>query len=157
MQWTNGITVHGRPGEIWPWLAQLGCNRGGWYSYDGLDNGGVPSSERILPEFQEVSTGDVVPWTPTNSDGFVVKAVEQGRALVLGGIPPPFSGIFAYVLEPLDESTTRVLIRVRFAPRNAVTALVPRLVVHPVAFAMQRRQFLNIRRRVETRTALPAS
>jgi hypothetical protein len=149
--------MHGRPSEIWPWLAQLGCNRGGWYSYDGLDNGGVPSSERILPEFQEISTGDVVPWTPANSDGFVVEAVEQGRALVLGGIPPPFSGIFAYVLEPLDESTTRLLIRVRFAPRNAVAALVPRLLVHPVAFAMQRRQFLNIKRRVETPTALPAS
>ena len=157
VQWTNGITVHARPDAIWPWLAQLGCNRAGWYSYDGLDNGAVPSSERVVPEFQEVAIGDVLPWTPTNSDGFVVEAVETGRALVLGGIPPPFTGIFAYVLEPLDGSTTRLLIRVRSAPRNMVAALVMRLLVHPVAFAMQRRQFLNIKRRVESPAALPAS
>ena len=93
--------------------------------------------------------GDALPWTPTNSDGFVIEALEPGRALVLGGIPPPFTAVFAYVLESQDEATTRLLVRFRAAPGNLAARLITRLVVHPVAFAMQRRQFLNLRRRVE--------
>src|SRR5512146_1377829 len=74
VQWTNGVTIHARPSEIWPWLVQMGCRRAGVYSYDGLDNGGVPSADRIIPAFQHVEAGDVLPWTPTDNDGFVVRA-----------------------------------------------------------------------------------
>ena len=49
IRWTHGITIRARPGEIWPWLRQMGCRRGGWYSYDGLDNGGVASADRMVP------------------------------------------------------------------------------------------------------------
>ena len=54
-RWTHAITIRARPAGIWPWLAQLGCRRGGWYSYDGLDNGSLPSADRIHPELQEVA------------------------------------------------------------------------------------------------------
>jgi hypothetical protein len=52
------ITIRARPAEIWPWLVQMGCRRAGWYSYDGLDNGGVPSAERIVPELQRAEVGE---------------------------------------------------------------------------------------------------
>ena len=84
-RWTNGITIHARPSEIWPWLVQMGCRRAGWYSYDGLDNGGIRSAGQIVAELQEVQVGDLFPWTPTAEDGFVLEAIEPGRALVLGG------------------------------------------------------------------------
>jgi hypothetical protein len=51
-QWTDGITIGRPPADIWPWLVQMGCNRAGWYSYDGHDNGGVPSAQRVLAELQ---------------------------------------------------------------------------------------------------------
>jgi hypothetical protein len=38
----------------------MGCRRGGWYSYDGLDNGSLPSADRIDPELQEVAVGDLM-------------------------------------------------------------------------------------------------
>jgi hypothetical protein len=79
-EWTNAITIRARPSDIWPWLVQMGCRRAGWYSYDGLDNGGVPSVARVVPELQHVEVGDLFPWTPNAYDGFVVKAVEPGRA-----------------------------------------------------------------------------
>jgi hypothetical protein len=41
----------------------MGCNRVGWYSYDDLYNGGVPSAETIVRELQRVQVGDVFPWT----------------------------------------------------------------------------------------------
>ena len=64
----------------------MGCRRAGAYSYDSLDNGGVPSTDRIIPEFQHIEVGDILPWTPTADDGFIVRAVEPERALVIGAV-----------------------------------------------------------------------
>ena len=52
-RWNHAVTIRARPAEIWPWLVQMGCRRAGWYSYDGLDNGGVRSAARIVPELQQ--------------------------------------------------------------------------------------------------------
>jgi hypothetical protein len=53
---TGAVTVHAPPEDIWPWLVQMGHQRGGLYSYDWLDRlfGFLdrPSANRILPEFQ---------------------------------------------------------------------------------------------------------
>lgn len=147
-QWTNAITIRARPADIWPWILQMGCNRAGWYSYDGLDNGGQPSAERIVAELQDVAVGDVFPWTPTDREGFIVRAIEPGRALVLGGTPPPFRMSWAFVLQPLDETTTRLVARCRAVPRSVPIGLLLRF-FHPVHFAMQRKQLLTLKRRAE--------
>ena len=49
---TRAVTINATPEEIWPWLVQIGYRRAGFYSYDRLDNDGVPSADRILPEYQ---------------------------------------------------------------------------------------------------------
>jgi hypothetical protein len=149
-QWTNAVTIRAQPAEIWPWILQMGCTRAGWYSYDGLDNGGRPSAERIVPGLQHVELGDVFPWTPTDREGFIVRAIEPGRALVLGGTPPPLRVSWAFVLEPLDEATTRLIARCRAVPRSMRVGLLLRL-FHPVHFAMQRKQLLTLKRRVEAK------
>jgi hypothetical protein len=90
----------------------MGCRRGGWYSYDGLDNGGVPSAERIVPELQRVEVGDVFPWTPTADDGFILRALKPERSLALGGDAGSRYGVtWAFVLEPIDETSTRLITR----------------------------------------------
>jgi hypothetical protein len=147
-QWTNAITVRALPADIWPWILQMGCTRAGWYSYDGLDNGGRPSAERIVPELQDVEAGDVLPWTPTDREGFIVRAIEPDRALVLGGTPPPFRMSWAFVLQPRDETTTRLIARCRAVPRSIPVGLLLQL-FHPVHFAMQRKQLITLKRRVE--------
>jgi hypothetical protein len=77
---TRGITIAAAPHEIWPWLVQMGYGRAGWYSYDTIDMN-RPSVDRIVPEWQSLAVGDVVPTHP--SGGFVVKVLEPGRCLVL--------------------------------------------------------------------------
>lgn len=151
VQQTHGVTIHARPTEIWPWLIQMGCRRAGVYSYDRLDNGGVPSADRIIPEFQHVEVGDILPWTPTADDGFIVRAVEPERALVLGEDTGSFT--WAFVLEPIDATSTRLIARVRSWYESLAGGLMVRLVWRPIHFGMQRRQLLNLKRRVEATAA----
>jgi hypothetical protein len=35
---TRAVTVRAAIGDVWPWIAQLGQRRGGFYSYDFLEN-----------------------------------------------------------------------------------------------------------------------
>lgn len=85
---TRAIDIDAAPDQVWPWLAQLGYGRGGWYSFAAIDRpwtpgGGSPaeSAEEILPEFQDLAEGDLVP--TASSAGFEVRIVEPGEALVL--------------------------------------------------------------------------
>lgn len=77
---TRGITIAASPAEVWSWLVQMGFGRAGWYSYDTIDMN-RPSVDRVVPEWQDLAVGDVVPTHPTG--GFVVKVLDRGRALVL--------------------------------------------------------------------------
>src|SRR5512132_1642791 len=52
---TMAVTIDAPPAAVWPWLVQMGCDRAGWYSWDRLDNAGVPSAEQIHREWQDVS------------------------------------------------------------------------------------------------------
>jgi hypothetical protein len=146
ISWTHGITIGTPPRVIWPWLRQMGCRRAGWYSYDSLDNGGVASADRIVPELQEVDVGDILPMTPTAEDGFVVRGFEPERALVLGD--PAGSATWAFVLEPV-EAGTRLITRVRAGYEGLAVGVLLGLVLRPIHFGMQRRQLLNLKRRVE--------
>jgi PPOX class probable F420-dependent enzyme len=148
--WTHAITIGARPAAIWPWLVQMGCRRAGWYSYDGLDNAGVPSADRILPQLQQVRVGDILPQTPTAEDRFLVRVVEPQRALVLGDDAGSMS--WAFVLEPVGETATRLITRSRGAYDRLALGLLLKLIWHPVHFGMQRRQLLNLKRLVETAT-----
>jgi hypothetical protein len=182
---TRGITIDAPPQAVWPWLAQMGFERGGWYSYDQLDNRGR-SIDTILPEFQAPRVGDIFPVSP--SGGFEVKVVETGRALVLftdtalveaqrlaaqpadhlpAGLaassamlrqtPREFAASWAFVLEPLDGGRTRLIerFRVRFGPGNPAFSLVGPMLGFGV-FLMMRRQLLGIAERAVRTAVAPA-
>jgi hypothetical protein len=76
---TRGIDIAAPPAEVWPWLVQMGYGRGGWYSFDQLDMN-QPSADRVMPEFQALAVGDVLPTDP--GGGFEVKVLEPEQALV---------------------------------------------------------------------------
>jgi membrane protease YdiL (CAAX protease family) len=111
---THAVTIDSSPDRIWPWLAQLGSWRAGWYSYDLIDNGGRPSAERVLPQYQQVRPGDVFPALPGIADAFVVAAVDPPRDLVLivpGEGRPVVS--WEHLVEPLDQGRSRLIVRGR--------------------------------------------
>ncbi len=112
---THGITIDVTRDRVWPWLAQMGAGRAGWYSWDRIDNGGVASAERLVPELQRIAVGDVLPAVPGATDAFVVAAVDPPGELLLE-VPDGRGGLLAtweHVLEPVDGLRTRLLCRSR--------------------------------------------
>jgi hypothetical protein len=102
---TRAIAVRSSAGRVWPWIAQLGQGRGGFYSYDFLENLAgcdIHSADRIIPEWQGIRVGDEVKLAPQVA--LEVAALEPRRALVLrGGVPmgttpPPYNFSWAFVL-----------------------------------------------------------
>ena len=123
---TLAITVNARSEDIWPWLLQMGYQRGGLYSYDWLDRlfGYLdgPSSNRVLPEFQHLTVGDEIP--VGRGGGFPVIAIEPYRALVLGGKGEGFQWVWQFGIYPLDGNRTRLV------SRNSIRVPATLLVVH---------------------------
>jgi hypothetical protein len=55
---TRAITVDAPPGRVWPWIVQMGYGRAGFYTYDLVDNGGYPSADDVLEQYQDFAVGD---------------------------------------------------------------------------------------------------
>lgn len=159
-QGTHAVSIAAPPESVWPWLAQIGADRAGWYSYDWLDNGRRPSAEHIIEIFQHLQPGDVVPALPGATDAFIALEVVRNQHLVLG-VPMPDGSqraTFALVLHP-QGSGTRLIARARLGVfviavprvgRVEVPGVVAAAVAPPVHFVMQRKQLLGVRRRAES-------
>jgi uncharacterized protein DUF998 len=112
---THAITIEAPPEVVWPWIAQMGAGRGGWYSWDLIDNGGTPSARRVVPELQTVVPGDVMPAVPHATDAFVVASIDPPRDLVLTVADRYGATAVAWehLLEPVDGGRTRLIVRGR--------------------------------------------
>ena len=77
---TRAITIHATADQGWPWLVQIGSGRADWYSYDRLDNAGVPSATEIIPQLQQLTAGDPVPMVAGKDVGGMGQGVATGPA-----------------------------------------------------------------------------
>ena len=147
---TRAIAINAPPAAVWKWLAQLGSDRGGFYSYDFLENLGgetLPRCDRIVPEMQPMPLGRWVPaWKPDAKGrgglGWKLVAVEKDKYFVLQGW-----GCFR--LSPLDGGKTRLIVRTHGrrtpGPADALTAEV----MVPLHYLMERKMLLGIRELAE--------
>jgi hypothetical protein len=163
---TRAITIHAPAGEVWPWIVQIGQDRGGFYSYSWLENlfgARIHNADNILPDCQTLEVGDAVRMTPRErygGRGFVrVARIEPGRALVLVS-PEDFipavrndrapGGVWTFVLEPVDERNTRFIVRSRSGAKPGAGRF---LVFDPAHFVMERKMMLGIRDRAEAKVS----
>jgi len=147
---TRAVTIRARPDEIWPWLVQMGYQRGGMYSYDGIDRLlGIldrPSADRILAEFQHLEVGEVIPMG--SGPSWPVKAIEPNRSLVLVIRESGMEYTWSWGLYEIDEEHTRLVLRIR--TRLTKPLLIPFFhIFDPGAFLMTRKHLLGIKRRAE--------
>lgn len=151
----HAITIRRPPRDVWPWLAQMGSDRAGWYAYNFIDNGGRRSAERILSQYQIIGAGSVFPALPGAKDVFVVAQCEPEHSLVLSWRLPngQYQTTWAFVLEQPQPDETRLIVRGRVAPGYRPYGLPEWLAVRVgrlAHFVMQRKQLLGIARRAET-------
>jgi hypothetical protein len=162
---THAITIARPAALVWPWLVQMGYQRGGWYSYDWLEravgigdfaDGG--SARRILPGLKPLAAGDNVDLSPNG--GFTVASLEPERSLVLHIPMDPLTGgpaanrsrvvldwTWAFVLQP-TEPGCRLIIRVRGNVRPRWLAFTFPL-LDPVHLLMERKMLQTIQQRAE--------
>jgi hypothetical protein len=149
---TTVIIVNAQPEHIWPWLVQIGYQRGGLYSYDWLDRlfGFLdrPSATRILPEFQNLAVGDEIP--VGQGPNWPVAAIEPHRALVLDmrNLGGGFDWVWQFGLYTVDENRTQLVTRSRVRTRSAWARLAT-YAIEPAGFLMTRRMLLGLKQRAE--------
>lgn len=152
---TRAISVRSSADRVWPWIAQLGQGRGGFYSYDWLENlfgCDIHSADRIVPGWQDVAIGDDVRLAPEVA--LSVAAVDPGRSLVLrGGVPmgtvaPPYDFTWSFALQDGPDGTTRLLVRERYGYRRGWAPFVVEP-VELVSFFMHEKMLRTIKERAE--------
>jgi hypothetical protein len=168
IQSTRAITIQAPADSVWGWVAQIGQERGGLYSYEGLENlvgSDMHNADRVHPE-QELKAGDRVRLGPKGYPLMVVEQVDRNRALVLLGadlkteqtvrfrepMPAAYAcSTWVFVLRAIGPSATRLIVRNRldFRPRNLANNLIWSLSAGPIEFVMERRMLLGIRQRAE--------
>lgn len=168
MNVTRAITIEATPAEIWPWLLQIGQDRGGFYSYDWLENLfklDIHTLDEIRPELQGLQVNDFVPFAAQEGMGMMVAELEPERALVLFAPDPRYAealqqqadepefemeASWAFVLEPLNERQTRLIVRFRVSTTacQAVSTAFTSL-LEPAHFIMERKMLYGIKERAE--------
>lgn len=144
---TRAVTIQARPEEIWPWLVQIGIKRAGWYSYDWLDNLGIPSADHIVPELQHIAVGDLIPMSPDGKQGFWVKDFETNRWMLWWD--KQGDDTWYWGLYPQDDSQTRLITRVRMRYRWLSPTIMLDLLVEFTDIVMMRKCLLGIKQRAE--------
>ena len=162
------VSIDAPPEQVWPWLVQMGWDRGGWYSWDHLDNAGRPSAREVHPEWQNIRRGDYLQyWAPGAGpmNAYAVARIEPNRFLGLHGLSdlrgrtldpeqPRTSayleGLWGFLLNDLPGGRTRLVIsgyqtmRPRWLERVVLYGLYP-----PVVWIMQARMMSVLKRNVE--------
>jgi hypothetical protein len=153
----HGVTIRAPADSVWPWLVQIGQDRGGFYSYTWLENlvgADIHNADRIHNEWQRLKAGDLVRATPPDylggrlgEPGWRVLDVVPGRAIVL-------ENWGAFVLHPVDSMTTKFFVRTRGDGEPSLLSVllgpVNLFVFEPAHFIMQRGMMLGIRDRAES-------
>jgi hypothetical protein len=154
---TRAISIDAPAAAVWPWLVQIGQGRGGFYSYEKLENlfgSDIHNAERIVPELQLLEIGDEIRLAPYDTlPSYQAVTLEPERALVLQVLDPqtkePGEGIWIFFLDEQTDGTTRLIVRHRESAHPALVDAIFATIFEPISFVMERGMMLGIRERVE--------
>jgi hypothetical protein len=163
--YTYGITIHAPRDDVWPWLAQIGQGRGGFYSYQTLENMfgcRIRNVDHIVPDLQTIEPGDTVRLHPS-APPLEVAAVHPPESLVLHGAPSAEQSdgddaavtTWQFRLDEAPGGTTRLLARGRsdYGPGVANRLFFGPFPMEPVLFVMSRKMMLRIKQLAEAASA----
>lgn len=139
---TRAVTINAPAERIWPWIVQIGYKKAGFYSWDILDNDGIPSAGRIIPEFQNLKIGDSIPLSE-HMDATVV-SMELNEHLLLV-FESEGAVTWAWALYKIDANRTRLINRLRWHASSAIS----QFVLDAFEIVMMRKHLLGIKHRAE--------
>ncbi len=159
--WTHAIEIDAAPADVWPWVAQIGGDRAGFYSYQWLENlvgCHVHNAASVHPEW-EVRAGDDLELHPkvpplrvvsVASGRYFIAVVERDEAAVTAG-KPWIEASWLFLVEPLPGERTRFISRYRAASsRDLATRLqFGSAIVEPIGSEMDRKMLHELKRRAE--------
>ncbi len=154
---TRAISIAAPASDVWPWLVQMGSGRGGAYTYDWIENLlglEMHSTDRVLPEFQDLQVGDVL-FSPKEGPGMRAEIIDPERTLAWRSEDGKW--VWTFNLIPADEGT-RLVSRNRFVLGPALRSRLVMAVVEPGSWVMERKMLLGIKERAErlARESAPA-
>jgi hypothetical protein len=151
--YNRAVTVKAAPEEIYPWLVQMGAEKGGMYSYSWFETNVLRceliNADRIHEEWQGLKVGDKVKMCPGNwgPPAYEVARIVPDQTIVLGHQENgQWSDVWQFVLVPQENGTTRFIIR----GRNTLTGMMWDI-IRPGEFVMMRGMMLGIKERAESR------
>lgn len=112
-QMTQAINIDAPPEALWPWLAQMGRERTGYYAQDLLTNWGIPSVTFLRQDIDPPTVGAEM------DGGYHIMELEPNRKLLFGGfsLRRPLGVTqdvtWLYLLERRPDGSTRLLVRRR--------------------------------------------
>jgi hypothetical protein len=160
---TRAIQIEADKEKVWPWIAQMGQGRGGFYSYTWLENLvglNIHNVDKVIPELQEIKIGDTIPFW--QGAGVEIVKVESKKLLVLAGSlfgqsegssEEEPGGTWVFKLEEIETSVTRLIVRSRVAKfePEIISIILYRLLLEPIHFIMERGMLNGIKRRAESK------
>ena len=144
LRMTRAISIERPPEVVWPWLAQFGRGAG-WYSIDGVDNGGRTSARHIVSWIPEPRVGDAA------GIGYL-RRLEPGHALTW--FMPPVAFLSARMSMCIDmhlgetDDGARLVCRVTSAGGGRLARLATWLFA-AIDSIMFRKVLLGVRERAE--------
>jgi hypothetical protein len=150
--WTHAVAIEASARDTWPWIAQIGADRGGFYSYQWLEHlfrADLVNAERVHPEW-ELQRGDDLIVDP-RLPALRVTRIEPGHWFVASDEGPHAAVSWLFLVEPTGEGRCRLVSRLRC---RASGDLATRLrfgpwIAEPIGFAMDRRMLLGVKERAE--------
>ena len=158
IQTTEAVHIDAPASAVWPWLLQMGQDRGGFYVFEGLKSvAGLRrrDSDRVHPEWQQLSVGDAVRLAPEGwmglPDGVTLSVTEivPEKHVVLNTTREdlPWNAVLSFHLQPHWEDRVRLLIRARIGLRHPGEVFALEL-ARPVIALGTRGLLLGIKHRV---------
>ncbi|HEY9076154.1 MAG TPA: hypothetical protein VIO61_06400 [Anaerolineaceae bacterium] len=141
-RWTRAILIDASPEQVWRWLVQFGQGRGGWYSYDWLENllgFDIHTAEAILPELQNPQVGTRICMAASFCPS-AVHVIEPyqwfgWQATDEATNQPVWTFVFG--LFPEGENRTRLVVRESFNPAFMPLAAVVALEIPDVVMGLK--------------------
>lgn len=161
--YTLAVGVSASPEAVWPWIAQIGQGRGGFYTYQTLENlvgCAITNTTRILPDQQNPAAGDDIYLHPT-APPMRIEIADPPHALVLLGSPADIgaeeswgTSTWQFVVRPSPHGGSRLLTRGRYDHSSDWKSRLAfgRFPIEVITFVMSRRMMLEMKRLAEEPT-----